>query len=129
MPNLIHSPSLISEPCIEILRYYCRNTWSHLMHLGHFFELLPFFKIFSSFLKLCFVSSFLFYLVLVSGQAGDLYRACAWVSYFMLSLFRNKRFMLNLMLKRNASNFTIFLQYENLPKTWQILKHFSGTLS
>ena len=32
----------------------------------------------------------------------------------MLSLFRNKRFMLNLMLQRNASKFTIFLQYENL---------------
>ena len=30
-----------------------------------------------------------------------------------MSLFKNKRFMLNLMPQRNASKFAIFLEYEN----------------
>ena len=65
------------------------------------------------------------------------------------TLFRNERFILNLIPQRNASKFAILLSYENHgeaisgqsengeakmvgfrnPKVWQILKRFSGVLS
>ena len=52
-----------------------------------------------------------------------------WGNY-SVPLLRNKRFMLDEKLQRNALKFAIFLEYENpyIPKIWKFLKHFSGAL-
>ena len=47
----------------------------------------------------------------------------------MISLFRNMRFMLNLIPRRNTSKFAILLEYENphgfhIPNVWKIFEVF-----
>ena len=44
---------------------------------------------------------------------------------FLYSIFRNDKFMLNEMFKQNASNFTKFLEYENLGRIFLKNKHLT----